>query len=76
MSQINKNNVIIKKTKTMVPINNIYYEDEWITNLQIYLSKYLFVLISFDSLLATETFIHFDWSFEQKKAKTIKTQKY
>lgn len=37
----------------MVPINNIYYEDEWITNLQIYLSKYLFVLISFDSLLAT-----------------------
>lgn len=37
MSQINKNNVIIKKTtkkKTMVPINNIYYEDEWLSNLQ------------------------------------------
>lgn len=37
MSQINKNNVIIKKNKknkTMVPINNIYYEDEWLSNLQ------------------------------------------
>lgn len=33
-----------------------------IENIKIY-----FVLISFDSLLATETFIHFDWSFEQKK---------
>lgn len=42
-----------------------------IENIKIY-----FVLISFDSLLATETFIHFDWSFEQKKSKTIKTQKY
>lgn len=38
--------------------------------------KMYFVLISIDSLLATETFIHFDWSFEQKKPKTIKTQKY
>lgn len=33
-----------------------------IENIKIY-----FVLISFDSLLATETFIHFDWSSEQKK---------
>lgn len=38
-----------------------------IENIKIY-----FVLISFNSLLATETFIHFDWSFEQKKSQNNK----
>lgn len=38
-----------------------------IENIKIY-----FVLISFNSLLATETFIHFDWSSEQKKSQNNK----